>query len=239
MGSTNCSNACVDPQSDPANCGACGTRCMPGLFCVRGTCTMAPPVRYARVPMPPTVDFIAACEMPGAVMMLARADDSSFRTTLGFPFRYWATDLMAGAMVNVSSNGFLNLDGAIAASLSGTVPSPSTPNAVIAPYWGDNMNRGNQCVVALGAAPTRQQVFLWNDQHHCCSDDAGVRLTYEVILQESGPIDVIYQSMMGARRQTVGIENQTGTAGVPGCADGTSYSCTPATGLRVRYTPVP
>ena len=120
-------------------------------------------MRYARVPMPPAVDFVAACGMPGAVMMLAGTDDGSFRTTLGFPFRYWATDLAAGAMVNVSSNGFLNLDGSLAASLSGTVPATVTPNAVIAPYWGDNMNRGNQCVVTLGAAPARQQVFLWNE----------------------------------------------------------------------------
>jgi hypothetical protein len=192
-----------------------------------------------RVTMPPTVEFVAACGMPGAVMMLAGSDDASFRTPLGFPFRYWATDLPMGAMINVSSNGFMNLDGVAAANLSGVVPSPSSPNAVIAPYWGDNMNRGNQCVVTLGTAPARRQVFLWNDAHHCCSDDPGVRHTYEVILNESGPIDVIYQTMQGARSQTVGIENQTGTAGVSGCPDGMSYSCIPATGYRVRYTPIP
>jgi hypothetical protein len=239
MGTTNCSDACIDTQSDPMNCGACGMRCAAGLFCVRATCTTAPPTRYMRVPMPPTVTFVPACMTPGAVMMLAGADDASFLTPLAFPFRYWATDLMMGAMVNVSSNGFLNLNGVSAANLSGIVPSTSTPNATIAAYWGDNQNRGAQCVATVGTAPSRQQVFLWNDAMHCCGEDPAVHHTYEVILNETGTIDVLYQTMMGAEEQTVGIENQTGTAGVPGCADGTSYSCVPATGQRVRYTPIP
>ena len=157
----------------------------------------------------------------------------------GFPFRYWATDLAMGAMVNVSSNGFLNLDGVATSNRFSALPSASSPNATIAPYWGDNENRGAQCVATVGAAPARQQVFLWNDTMFCCGEDPSVHLTYEVILNETGPIDVLYQTMTGVEEAAVGIENQTGTAGVSGCADGTSYLCAPATGQRVRYTPIP
>jgi hypothetical protein len=172
-------------------------------------------------------------------MMLAAADDDAFRTNLGFPFRYWATELAAGAMVNVSSNGFINLDGFATSNRFPALPGTATPNATVAAYWGDNVNRGNQCVVTLGAAPTRRQVFLWSDQYHCCTEEPTVHLTYEVILNESGPIDVLYQTMTGARAVSAGLENQAGTAGVPGCPDGTSYTCTPTSGLRVRYNPVP
>jgi len=37
-GLTNCNDECVDRQSDPANCGACGTTCDPGEVCGKGVC---------------------------------------------------------------------------------------------------------------------------------------------------------------------------------------------------------
>ena len=38
-GLTTCSGACVNTQSDPANCGVCGTRCGAGQSCTAGVCT--------------------------------------------------------------------------------------------------------------------------------------------------------------------------------------------------------
>ncbi|MBL8921718.1 MAG: hypothetical protein JNJ54_22855 [Myxococcaceae bacterium] len=35
-----CGGACVDPRSDPANCGACGTTCTGGQSCVARQCTL-------------------------------------------------------------------------------------------------------------------------------------------------------------------------------------------------------
>jgi len=236
-------NGCeVAVGADARNCGSCGSACPSATpFCLAGVCALTRPTRYTRAAVgPPIGDFVTACGMPGAVTALAGTDDSSTRVALAFPFRFWATDLSAGASVNVSSDGFLNLDGVSAANLSGAVPSASTPNGTVAAYWGDNMNRTpGQCFVTVGAAPTRRQVFMWSDAHHCCTNDPSVHHSYEIALHEAGPIDVLYQRMEGVRAQTVGLENTTGTAGVSGCADGTSYTCAPATGFTVRYTPVP
>jgi hypothetical protein len=41
FGSTLCGNACVDLQTDDANCGACGHACGPGGGCVAGVCAPA------------------------------------------------------------------------------------------------------------------------------------------------------------------------------------------------------
>src|SRR5690349_17291511 len=37
---TVCSGACVDTQSDPANCNGCGMACPTGQMCVMGACKL-------------------------------------------------------------------------------------------------------------------------------------------------------------------------------------------------------
>jgi hypothetical protein len=37
-----CGGACVDPSSDPANCGGCGRACAPGYGCLEGVCGNVP-----------------------------------------------------------------------------------------------------------------------------------------------------------------------------------------------------
>ncbi|MEZ4390696.1 MAG: MXAN_6577-like cysteine-rich protein [Polyangiales bacterium] len=43
MSQQRCGAACVDPMSDRANCGACGTACAAGQFCVDGSCQTSCP----------------------------------------------------------------------------------------------------------------------------------------------------------------------------------------------------
>src|SRR5262249_55982026 len=146
-------------------------------------------------------------------------DDTNASVTLPFPFRYFATDIAMGASINVCSNGWIGMDGASGCSLSGSVPSTGTPNAVIAAHWGDNYTRGTGvCVATVGTAPNRQLVIEWADIAYCCDPSSGVHNTFEVILNEaSGAIDLAYDTMTAARPQTMGIEDQTGAVGFNAC----------------------
>ncbi len=238
MGQTACGGACVDTQSSTTHCGMCGMACAAGEYCIMGACTDAPPTRYMQITPPAgTVPFIDACAVPGHTEILAMTDDGSARVPLPFAFRYWATDHPAGFNVNVCTNGWMSLDGGTLASLSGTVPATSTPNAVIAPHWGDNVTRGAICVATIGTAPNRQFVVHWPNARYFASTTAMV--TFEVVLHEgSGLIDLAYDTMTGTVNRTMGIENHTGMMGINACPGGTG-TCQPMTGQRVRFVPIP
>jgi hypothetical protein len=232
--------SCTNTQYDSANCGTCGHACTGGFVCVMGTCTNAPPTHYVdSIPSATAAPFIDACAVPGHSVVLPNADDGSTLVPLPFPFRYWATNLPSGSMINVSSNGFMNMDGVPSALYFGmTVPSTSAPNSTIFPHWGDDHTGDmGMCIATVGAAPNRQWVVEWSQSYYCCSP--GPILTYEVVLNEnSGIIDLIFQTMTGARAELTGLEDPTGTMGIGGCG-ATMYSCLPTTGSRVRYSPIP
>ena len=240
-GTLNCdlatANMCeINSTNDHNNCGGCGTVCPAAQACVRGACQVVS--RYVATPSPAGVAFIDACAAAGAETILAGADDSSLQRPLPFAFNYFGTALAAAAPINITSNGWIGMDGVNNASLGGSIPSAGTPNAVVAPYWGDNYNqRAPQCLATVGAAPNRRWVLEWDRSSHCCGGDPA-NLTYEVIFTEgTNTIDFVYGTMSGARGQTVGIENQAGTAGVGGCPGG-GFSCAPASNSSVRFTPL-
>ena len=62
-GEIRCAGTCVDAQTDPDNCGVCGSQCLEGEFCVAGQCTAIACAEYTtctpegpedRVPCTPT-----------------------------------------------------------------------------------------------------------------------------------------------------------------------------------------
>jgi hypothetical protein len=64
-----CGGSCVDPSSDPVNCGFCGARCPVGMTCAAGTCSYASCTgAIPRLPAPPSPRAIAAttagCALP-------------------------------------------------------------------------------------------------------------------------------------------------------------------------------
>jgi hypothetical protein len=62
---TVCNGLCVDTQSDPNNCGGCGTVCPSGVTCTNGNCDLCPPVGSVSFTTCPANDpsghFIAFC----------------------------------------------------------------------------------------------------------------------------------------------------------------------------------
>jgi hypothetical protein len=239
-GQTRCGSACTLLDSDSMNCGSCGNACPMGQVCFMSQCTNAPPVRYRRATSTAGLTFTNVCTSPGVQRVLAGADDSSVRVAMPFGFRFWDRDIASGAMMNVTSNGWIAIPPETFASLGGTIPSTSTPNGVIAAYWGDNFNRPGQCIATLGSAPFRRWVMQVDDGAHCCDTAPGVNLNYEIVISETtNTIDFLYGSMAGARSSTVGVENPTGTMGISGCPSATVYSCVPAANSAVRFEPTP
>ncbi len=231
------SAACVNVTNNDMNCGACGNVCPAGQVCFAGVCGAARPTRYLQAAS--AQPFIDACAAPGSTTILSGVDDQIIAQPLPFPVRFWNRDIAAGAMVGVSSNGYIQMNSSLDNSLSGTIPSASTPNAMIAAYWGDNFtSTPGICLATTGTAPNRKWVVQWADAYHCCSRGT-TSTTYEIIVSEtSGIIDFVYRTMTDARDSTVGLENDTGMMAIGGCAMGATR-CTPATGTATRFIPIP
>jgi hypothetical protein len=239
-GQTDCGGTCVNITTSATNCGMCGNVCPPTFVCLMSACTDAPPTRYRQeTPAAGSVPFINACALPGHMEVLNVVDDTQISATLPFNFRFWATDLAAGAPINVTSNGWIGMTGAASADRFPTaIPNALAPNGFIAALWGDDYTRTpGICIATTGTAPNRQFIVHWADAHYFA--DASAHLNFEIILSEgSNQIDIVYGTMMGMSARGVGIEDQTGSMGLNGspCCTGT---CDPTTGTNIRYVPIP
>jgi len=231
--------SCTNTQTDRLNCMTCGHACATGEVCFMGMCTNAPPTHYRETtPSATMAPWIDACAAAGHLTFLPSTDDSSVLTPIPFPFRYWATNLAAGAMINISSNGFMSMDGLANNSLGGSIPSTGTPNATIAPHWGDLFTgTAGICVATVGAAPNRQWVVEWSGARNFGGSNV---LNFEVVLTENNAfIDIIFDMLTAPTSHVTGIEDQTGAMALGGCAGGTSTTCIPTTGMRARFEPIP
>ncbi len=230
-----CGGVCTDLQSNNANCGACGRTCISGQFCAAGNCIGGP--RYTRSnSMEP---FVQACSTAGNTRVLSSQDDGTTTFAAPFPLRFWGS-LLTAPRVTVSTNGWISpthADTGIA-YLTGTIPSSSSPNGVIAAQWRDlETGPSGICVVTTGTSPNRRWIFQWANARYYA--DTGSSLDFEIVLHETtGVIDLLYSTMTGAQSSTVGIENSTGTIGLGGCEDGTT-TCTTPSNTRIRFTPSP
>ena len=90
------------------------------------------------------------------------------------------------------------------------------------------------CVATVGAAPTRRVAYEWHDVTFFGARD--VHATFEVVLNETGVVELLYRDVPPGRTATAGIENLDGTDGVSVCGAPTG-ACALSTGARVRLTP--
>lgn len=237
MGQTLCTSACVNTQTDTNNCGMCGRMCSAGQVCTAGACGNPLPTRYTQAAS--TQAYIDACAAGGRVVLVPSLDDSVAPSTIPFAFRFWDQNIAAGSAITVSTNGNFQFVAGGSTSLSGSIPSSSVPNNMVAPYWGDNYTSASGvCVATIGTTPNRKFVVEWRNAYHCCTS-GNANLTFEAVLSEtSNVIDFVYTTMTNARASTVGLEDSTGTNAIGGCA-GAATSCAPAANSSTRFVPAP
>lgn len=135
--------------------------------------------------------------------------------SMGFAFNFYGNSYTE---LYFSTNGLITF-GSGTSSLSNTqIPSTSTPQNFIAPFWDDlavggGSNSGAIYYQQLGIAPNRQFVVEW-----CNITTLGGSgpMTFEVILNETGAMWMQYQTLGTASSgsATVGIENFDGTDGL-------------------------
>ena len=135
--------------------------------------------------------------------------------TVGFAFEFYGNTYNS---FYISTNGFITLGSGVTDNVNDPIPSSSTPNNLIAPFWDNLMvdyypyNTGDVYYDTIGASPNRQLVVQWDNVSLYSNYNA---LTFEVILNETGEIWFQYRSMGSETgiSATVGIENIDGTVG--------------------------
>ncbi len=132
---------------------------------------------------------------------------------IGFTFNFYGDD---HATIGIASNGFLSFAGDLGTFVNAPIPSGSTPNDMIAPYWDDwNPGAGGDVYYRTdGPVGTRRFIAQWNAVLHFGGTGPA---TFEAILFEtSNCIEFRYGTPLVPNSPTIGVENQGGTDGEPG-----------------------
>ena len=169
-----------------------------------------------------------ACSVPSRIPSMfttttpvaLTGDDEQATVNLPFPFSFYGK-LRTSA--NVSTNGFLSFGGPATAFSNGSLPSASTPNAAIYPFWDDLVVDTSASVRTgiIGTAPGRAFVVEWrNVLIHGTQD----RLTFGLALFEDGTVHVQYDGIDSLPREqgasaTIGLENDGGTIALQQSSD--------------------
>ncbi len=239
--STMCPAGCVDLQTDVANCGVCARGCTSSQTCRAGVCTSTTTLsNYTRTTPPTSVVYQDACTAAGATVVLRGADNSTALGSLPFAFPFWGTTLAAGRTVNISSNGFISLDG-VSSAYAGAIPSSSAPNGEIAAWGADivaNTTSG-VCYASVGSAGSRRFIVSWPNARPY-GTTTGLISTEIVLNEVDGSIDLLTSNFTFPTGSTavMGVESLDGSRGVRGCT-GTTSTCPGAANNRVRFVPSP
>ncbi|MBK6532174.1 MAG: hypothetical protein IPF99_22030 [Deltaproteobacteria bacterium] len=235
-GQAACTGACVDLNSDPAHCGACGRTCIGGQWCIAGACGGGPNYAVDSSLTAAAVPYVDACGAPGAVRMLPSTDDAGFSAPIPFATRWWGAALAAGAPMHVVSNGYVQVNaGAGVVSLGH--PAQRGPPTGSSRRNGATSRPERRGSASPPSGPRRAAVVAQWFRGPVLRRLLSV-LNFEVIVHEgSGVIDLAYGAMSGAGTATVGLENPGGTQAVGPCPS--NNSCTIISNARARFTPIP
>jgi len=132
---------------------------------------------------------------------------------IGFAFKYYENSY---TQLWINGYGLLSFQSDLWYS-GGTIPRPSRPNDIIAPYWAYLRMDAASSVYYLsgGTAPNRYFVVQWHQVHDGYLDNT---FTFQAVLWENGDIRFQYQAMnygpSGYYCATVGIEDSLGSDGL-------------------------
>ncbi|PZR06265.1 MAG: hypothetical protein DI536_30480 [Archangium gephyra] len=180
------------------------------------------------------------------------ADDAASSVTalpVGFDFQFFG-----GAVTHFSmtSNGFMQLYASSIGSpevvaANAVIPTTGAPNNIVAAFWDDLDNVAGTTARTLVSGTSGSRVFTvqWGGfSIYSASGPQPERLTFQIQLFEgTDVIEIHYCSLaanggnaarVGGSEATVGVENSTGTVGIPHSFD-TAASVVSGTGLR--FTP--
>ncbi len=155
---------------------------------------------------------------------------------LPFGFRFYGTTYTG---VNLSTNGFLSFTAGSTAAANTSLPTAAAPNAAVYAFWDDlSVDASSRIYVASsGATPNRRYVVEWRN---VLLVGTANRVSVSVELFENGEIWINYKDIAANAREqgssaTVGIENATGTVGLPYAVNVASL----ASGRSILFRPPP
>lgn len=189
----------------------------------------------------------AACVDTSSATALGVASDDTTSAIAALPFAF---DLFGDTVTHysASSNGFLqawtsSTGSPSSAFTNGVLPSTSTPNGVIAPFWDDLRPNAGADVYVLVTGASGSQVFTLEWRNWRASSSGTEDLTFQAQIHEAtGQIEYHYCLMSpGASgtlhtgsSATIGAENTAGTRGIQISRDASGAV---ATGSGFRFTP--
>lgn len=141
-------------------------------------------------------------------------DDATTSLTMPFDFYFYGRTYRQAYL---STNGHVNFLATVSAYSNGAIPSTTTPNAAIYPFWDDLVVDSSSMVMTkvLGSAPNRDFVIEWRNA--AVYGSSALRMDVETVLSENGEISLRYRNLDAANPRetgnsaTVGIENHAGT----------------------------
>ncbi|MFN7132744.1 MAG: hypothetical protein ACK4N5_11730, partial [Myxococcales bacterium] len=144
----------------------------------------------------------------------------------GFKFHHFGTSY---GEVQVTNRGWISFDStASGANITASIPSTAAPNNFIA-AWASDLLRGGRVYWELrGSPPDRELIIQWNDMANATS---GSKMTFELVLHESGQVDMLYKEMAAASSTvTIGMEAKDGSVGFK-----STLTAPPAAGGAVTF----
>ncbi|MFC4586982.1 S8 family serine peptidase [Sphaerisporangium corydalis] len=154
----------------------------------------------------------AEAYVAGTEKQALTGDDVAQPITLPFSFPFYGAGQTAGW---VGSNGLLSFVASNTTASNGSLPSTTTPNGALYPYWDDLVldDQAGLYTATIGTAPRRTFVIEWRNARFY--SDAAQRISFSALLGEDGSIGYRYKGIdnehSAGDSATVGIENAGGT----------------------------